>query len=144
MRERFLVGDFEREEVVVRGQGGKFGVLVGSFGEDEGDAAEDGEAFEGREGFAVCGLKGFLGWDGIGEVGGDFPGYGVVESDGIVAEFVEEGERLREMRVGGFPGDVQVVEHIGCCCVREVQCMTFLHVKENIEVADANGSGPGR
>lgn len=77
---------------------------MGDFGEDEGYAAEDGYVFV--EGLAVGGLEGFLGGDGIGEVGGDFAGYGVVESYGIVAQFVEEGEGLWEMRVGGFPGDV--------------------------------------
>lgn len=81
---------------------------MGDFGEDEGYAAEDCYIFleNGVEGCAVGGLEGFLGGDGIGEVGGDFAGYGVVESYGVVAEFVEEGEGLWEMRVGGFPGDV--------------------------------------
>lgn len=81
---------------------------MGNFREDEGYAAEDGYVFgeNGVEGCAVGGLEGFLGGDGIGEVGGDFAGYGVVECDGVVAEFVEEGEGLWEMRVGGFPGDV--------------------------------------
>lgn len=82
---------------------------MGCFGEDEGYAAEDGAVVfleNGVEGCAVGGLEGFLGGDGIGEVGGDFAGYGVVESYGVVAEFVEEGEGLWEMGVGGFPGDV--------------------------------------
>ena len=57
---------------------------------------------------------------GICEIFGNFAGDGVVESYGVVAEFVEEGEGLRELGIGGFPGDVKVVEHVGAlllCCV---------------------------